>query len=349
MHSGRRRTLKSIAALSGSILAANRLSGSPAEFLVEDAAASAPPRDLPPEEPRGTARERTSRLYDFSSHRAVSNLKLDETHVEDAFRDALGGQGDLVRIVGDVRQVNPLKHLQGAAIGKFTKDDPIEDSCVLYSSGAKDGEIVKSSWAGDKYTVDSRKNIRSRTNLSLGHPGGIQTIGDYVVVPAYRDQLAEVHVYHFNTSPALILVKAFVPIEKAYTAGITNTSDDSGEYYVLALGVSSSGRDFHFYLTQHNIPISSSSCEFHFHGTLSFTRNYSDSISLFADKAGNVYFLGLREDESGYEFADLYRLRISRSLQNGSDPVFAETQLAKLQVHAELDLSFRWGGSALIT
>ena len=108
MHSSRRRALKSIAALSGSILVANRLPGSPAGPLVEEAAASASPRCLPP--PWDPAREITSRSFDFSDHPAVSNLKLDEAHVKDVFTDALGGEGLIVQMVGDVEQNDPRDH-----------------------------------------------------------------------------------------------------------------------------------------------------------------------------------------------------------------------------------------------
>ena len=299
-------------------------------------------------------------LSDFSTDRVVTNLKLDGNHVEQALRGALKKgdelrQGQNVKVFGRFAHTFTT-HIQGVAFGHLAEPNPLDASCAILSTTANDGEIVTCKRSGDNYDVQDRIGVkRGRENLT--HPGGIQAIGDYVVVPAFKKKSSEgdkgeIHFYRYT--PDLVLAHAFEPVKKAYSSGITNVTDENGEFYVLALGVSSSGTDFHFYLSPHNIPISDNRCQFEFQGMHSFQQKYTDNISLIADQAGHVYFLGLREEDDGSEFADLFRIKVARD--NGSeipetdDPLTeVKTLVDDAEVDTPADISFRWGGSALVT
>jgi hypothetical protein len=70
---------------------------------------------------------------------------------------------------------------------------------------------------------------------------------------------------------------------------------------------------------------------------------YPNSMSLLADAAGQVYFLGLHRSHSGKDWADLFLLNLDAPEEH------MLTKLAHFHAIAKSGASFRLGGSALVT
>ncbi len=248
----------------------------------------------------------------------------------------------------------------------------IRDHYALATTSAADGAIIAAKGHQEQFLLDSVEPAGG-----FGHPGGVQTIGSYLVVPVYDhpedDQRAEIRFYKYGSQIELVEHLTIKRRGKRfYCVGITNCTGPDGEYYLLAVVTHNEGDVIEFYRTEPGLPLSDQRCSFvkreergRDDHTPDKTWNYQtveqdpqhaddwqpdrnwggypNSISLLADEAGQVYFLGLHRTRSGDDWADLFLLDIDapegRMLR----------KLANFHAIAKDGPSFRYGGSVLVT
>jgi len=278
----------------------------------------------------------------------VSNLKLraPDDEVENyavAALEQLNREGVVAQVIGDFP--NDFNgHLQGIAI---------RDKHAILTTSAKGGYLIPS-----KAEVSGLRFATKRSELkqipNFNHPGGIQTIGSYVAVPVYNG-VAEVHFYNYKQGfePAACPDIKIEKANRAYSVGITNISNEEGEFYILAVGVDSGGKRFDFYRSAPlNRPIDHNECYFKRLGRWEFEElSYPNSISLIADEGETIYFLGLHTSGIkgdlgiGEDWVDLYRVDMDESEQPTRIKL---TKLANFHATCREGPAFRWGGSALV-
>ena len=254
-------------------------------------------------------------------------------------------------------------HFQGVAI---------RDGFAMVTTSAEGGAIVSAKGNQKEFLLD---NVEPTDGFE--HPGGVQTIGSYLVVPVYAhesdDRRAEIRFYKYG--PQIELVDHLTikrDGKRLYCLGITDCTGPDGDYYILAVVSHNEGHVIDFYRTEPGIPLSDHRCSFvkpaerHLNDHTPYKtwryetiqhdpqqvadwqpdRNwggYPNSVSLLADEAGQVYFLGLHRNDSGKDWADLFLLNLD------APEVCMLTKLANLHVIAKDNASFRWAGSALVT
>ena len=180
------------------------------------------------------------------------------------------------------------------------------------------------------------------------HPGGIQTAGEYVVVPVYSQagpRYSEIQIW----SPRLVRCeKTLVLNENAYCLGITNVHDLG---HLLAVSVKEEGDRIRLFRTEDEL----SACNFGLVGTATVVPGCPNSMSLIADTDNNVYLLALYlcgEAGVGDDIVQLYRVGQWEDLlvSGNRDRVVKLVKIgSECNVKCEAgaaEPSFRWGGSA---
>lgn len=281
----------------------------------------------------------------------VSNqkMKAPDDEVENyavAALELLKPEGAVGQVIGDFP--NELKgHLQGITI---------RDKHIVLTTSAKGGYLIpgKAEVGGLRFT-SNKAELKEIPNFN--HPGGIQSIGSYFAVPVYNGE-AEVHFYNYKQGfePAACPVIKIEEGKKAYSVGITNASNEEREFYILAVGVDSDGKQFDFYRSDpFDRPIDHDECNFERLGRYEFEDiSYPNSISLIADEAENIYFLGLHtsgpaEDLGiGEDWVDLYQVDLDKSSDSEQRTKIVLTKLSNFHAICREGPAFRWGGSALV-
>ncbi len=255
----------------------------------------------------------------------VSNIRLkapdNTTNYAKTALEGLQKDGVVVKVLGNGKSIPHAtgfgrleRHLQGVAI---------LDSIAAVTTATGDGLILNSK--DDDGSTPDVSYLGKKPVPNFDHPGGIQTIGSYVVVPAYNDQTKEVQFYENirELKKAEHLTIGFDKRDKrVYSVGISDAADENGDFYLLALGVDSKGKVFDFYRSQPNLPLNHQDCRFKFLKSSTFKKEgYPNSISLLADEANNLYFLGLHTTGRlaslglGKDWADLYQINLQKSGQ----------------------------------
>ena len=118
------------------------------------------------------------------------------------------------------------------------------------------------------------------------HPGGIQAIGRYAVVPVYpntRPSCSEIQVW----SDTLERTNVFrIRDREAFAVGITNIGNRG---YLLAVVVRDDGKEIRLYWASGALE----QCAFSPIATYMPARGYPNSITLLADTKDTPYLLGL--------------------------------------------------------
>ena len=285
----------------------------------------------------------------MSFNQDVSNLRLsapdNTTNYAKTALEGLQKDGAVVKVLDNGKPIphetgfRRLKsHLQGVAI---------RDSIATVTTSTGDGLILtsKNDSPAPDFSYQGKKQVPA-----FNHPGGIQTIGSYAVVPVYKDQTTEVQFYE-NTRDLKKAEHLTIRLNKrVYSVGISDATDESGDFYLLALGVDNKGKVFDFYRSQPNLPLDHQDCAFQFLNSWKFKKEiYPNSISLLADEANNLYFLGLHTTGRfaslgwGKDWADLYQI----NLQDPEQKMLKK--IAKFHAICHSGPAFRWGGSARVT
>ncbi len=273
------------------------------------------------------------------------NTKLIPNAVVSAL-EQLEGRGVNGRIVGrDIPTASNLKdHIQGVAI---------RDSYAMVTTSARGGFVLTAKGSGRTFTYETRKAVGD-----FDHPGGIQTIGDWLVVGVEDQGRSEIRFYRYRERLALVnrltIVRNKV-LGQAGSVGITNYGRLETERYLLA--TCPDDHRVHFYrTTQPGVPLSAPGCSF---GTQPFLKwnakrvpksqrtnwkpddtwgKYVNSIALLSDTLGKPYFIGLYRRNFRH-YADLFVIDLDRRVL---------TKLTRVQVECKDGASFRWGASALV-
>ncbi|MCH7677620.1 hypothetical protein IH879_22105 [candidate division KSB1 bacterium] len=279
----------------------------------------------------------------------VSNVRLKapdkNTNYAKAALEGLQKDGVVAKVLGNGKSIPHAtgfgrlkRHLQGVAI---------RDSIATVTTSTVDGLILtsKNDSPASDFSYQGKKLVPD-----FNHPGGIQTIGSYAVVPVYNDQTTEVQFYE-DTQELKKAEHLTIRLNKrVYSVGISDAADEKGDFYLLALGVDSKGKVFDFYRSQPNLALNHQDCRFKFLKNSKFKKEgYPNSISLLADEANNLYFLGLHTTGRlaslglGKDWADLYQI----NLQESGQKMFKK--IANFHAICHKGPAFRWGGSARVT
>lgn len=280
-----------------------------------------------------------------------SNCKLRPNAVVPALQRLTGRpvEGKIVgRHIPVPRPFDLKNHLQGVAI---------RGSYAMVTTSARGGFIVTATGDGREFRYETRRTVHG-----FDHPGGIQTIGDWLVVGVEDQGHSEIRFYRYREKLRLVNRLTIVrdrALGQAGSVGIANYKSSNQERYVLA--TCPDERRVHFYRTQPGLPLSSRSCDF---GTQPFFRwnaqrvpvrdrrdwkpdktwhGYVDNMSLLADTSGGLCLLGLYK-KGGDHYADLF----SVAIESARAPRGVLTKLACVQFDCRGGAGFRWGASALV-
>ena len=271
--------------------------------------------------------------------RADRNTKLLPNAVVSAL-EQLEGSGVTVKIVGRgiPTASNPMDHIQGVAI---------RDSYAMVTTSARDGFVLTAKGSGRTFTYETRKTVGD-----FDHPGGIQTIGDWLVVGVEDQGRSEIQFYRYRERLALVDRLTIVrnkALGQAGSVGITNYGRLETERYLLA--TCPDDHRVHFYQTAPGVPLSAPDCDF---GVRPFFKwsakrvpksqrtnwrpddtwgKYVNSISLLSDTLGKPYLIGLYRRNLRH-YADLFAVDLDRRVL---------TKLTRVRVKCDDGASFRWG------
>lgn len=180
------------------------------------------------------------------------------------------------------------------------------------------------------------------------HPGGIQAIGDHLAVPVYGGSgTPEVQIRRASGNFPVV---NRIATGKPYCVGITDVVVNGDHFFVLAVSVSSSGKTVHIYHSTPGQPLGSPSCDFVLkqklvsRSPINVNRDfmgYPNSISLYADTAGGVYFVGLYN--ANFDYADLFEVDLT--VEKGKQMM---NKLAHRKANRPNAAGFRWGASARV-
>ena len=227
-----------------------------------------------------------------------TNLRIANQKVRDApaalFRlNSMGVKSRIVRNAetGIAKKGGFRSHFQGVARR--------DDHAYLTLSGKADGAVILAAQEGDEFVYRRRKAV-----VGYNHPGGIQTVGEYVAVPVYGCPRggAKVLIYDRDLGRCS---EHNLEESKAFCLGITNIKypGDHGERYVMAVVTVSDGTRIDFYRSQPGQDLASRDVTFERFGSWSWEKpddhrieefyGHANSISLLVDEEDNLYLLGL--------------------------------------------------------
>ncbi|MDP6701809.1 MAG: hypothetical protein QGH25_19310 [Candidatus Latescibacteria bacterium] len=192
---------------------------------------------------------------------------------------------------GFAKKADLRSHFQGVARR--------DDHAYLTLSGKVDGALFLSLQRGHNFVYDTRETI-----VGYNHPGGIQTIGEYVAVPVYGSSHGDAKVLIYDRDLSRFSEHALVD-SKAFCLGIANIDyrDGHGERYIMAVVSRSDGSRIDFYHSQPGEDLASRGVTFEQFGRWRWTRprgqrsneffGHANSISLVVDEKEKLYLLGL--------------------------------------------------------
>ena len=247
------------------------------------------------------------------------------------------------------RPLHLKNHIQGVAI---------RGSYAMVTTSVRDGFIVTATGDGREFAYETRRAVNG-----FDHPGGIQTIGDWLVVGVEDRGRSEIRFYRYRERLKLVKHLTIVRdklLGQAGSVGIANYKSSEGERYLLA--ACPDPRRVHFYRTQPGVPLSDPSCSFEAKPFLRWSAqrvpvkdrtdwkpdkswgSYVNNMSLLADTSGQLYFLGLYRKGLTRHYADLFAV----DLDSTGTPRTVITKLSRVRVQCANGTGFRWGASALV-
>ncbi len=222
---------------------------------------------------------------------------------------------------------------------------------MYITTSASKGNIITARMTLDNLNYRVEKEPLRYENKT--HPGGVQVIGHYLVIPIYFKQYTGIEIRDIDSD--LKLVKQFRTERKPYCVGITTTRDNTGEYYVLAVVTHNKGKRVDIYRTPPNLKLSDPGCFFELRWTFNAPsktqdrklnwRGYANNISLLSDTSGNIYFLGLMNTNKlgvGDNIADLFLV----DLKQPEEKLFSRH--GSFRPGRDVEIGFRFGGGATV-
>lgn len=205
-------------------------------------------------------------------------------------------------------------HLQGMSV---YVGDSTRNRVVLSTSADKGKLIVGLAIPSNQHYKVKTKPVGYQTPKKV-HPGGIQVIGKYVVVPIYYTGYKGIEIRDIINN--LDVIKKFEINYRPYCVGITTIGKNSNEYYVLAIVTKPDGSRVDIYTSKPGYKLSDTQCNFSYFGTYRPNSNstywnyYSNNISLLSDTKDNIYFLGFYNTDKvfgyGVDKVDLHLMKL---------------------------------------
>lgn len=201
-----------------------------------------------------------------------------------------------------------VNHIQGYA--QYDSDDNIRYSILTHSVGtASYAHIVAGPKAGSE-------KWGFKTHLQdWRHPGGIQVIGDYLLVPSEQDASAQIALYDLRS----LAVKELRRVEtfdlavnhKAGALGITSFEDANGiEYYVMIVA-HLNGEDTVYHVYRALAANGIENAQFSEVGSFASVKDFQGFGLVTEETTNHIYMIGLWSPSEGATFADyayLYEL-----------------------------------------
>ena len=255
-------------------------------------------------------------------------------------------------------------HLQGIAVCSQGSD---QSDRFFVTTSARGGLVLSGVVATDggrteEYRVDCQSAVGSN------HPGGIQTIGQYAIVPVYdtkhESKRSVIQAWYESSGQNGVqlekkVIHTLPAGAKAYCAGICYREDFG---YLLALGLQSRGRLIGLYRKNNdgNEDGLLDGGKFIHFASVKTRKPHPNNISLCVDQDGTVSLLGFRLSGKfksigfGNDKVDLYTLSGSLLNKKTHAPQ-SRTRITRDEVHhlrcrpGGEQPSFRWGASARVS
>lgn len=252
----------------------------------------------------------------------VSEISLESIAVADPARErpyemadvqaafhSLPADGTLCNLEGFPGSYDPtVNHIQGYSLYNSSGGFPYvilthSVSTAPYAHIVAGPKLGDEKWGFKTYLRDWR------------HPGGIQVIGDYVLVPSEHDSSAHIALYDLRTLAVeeLRRVEQFdlAVDHKVGALGITSYRDAGGtEYYVLvAAHLDNENSVYHIYRAPAADGIEAA--DFTEVGAFPYDKDFQGFGLITEEGTNHIYMIGLWSPSEGATFADyayLYRL-----------------------------------------
>lgn len=183
------------------------------------------------------------------------------------------------------------------------------------------------------------------------HPGGIQAIGDFLLVPVENSGADDSYLHFYNmsgmndnTQPTLLAYSKHRNGNGAGAAGITNFTGSDGVEYYLMCAYDNGATDFYL---SNGLPLSDAGIVFQKVASHKFDESGYSSTCLLTDTSNNIYMIGFRVSGSvSYDdYADLYQISMNDNTPTGATKLDSRhfyTDHGK-GVSGIAGVHFRWG------
>ncbi len=174
-------------------------------------------------------------------------------------------------------------------------------------------------------------DLDGHSGMDLNHPGGMQVIGDFLVIGKETQlgssvQASEIVFYNLSgmaidTPPAWLSYSIARLGKKAGAVGITRFTNQSGESRYLLAVYDNGDIDFYVSNSQFSFVDNPSDGAFELFANCTASQSGYSSINLVTEDSGNIYMVGFRSEDSDgsyADFADLLRISLDEDNQTAS-------------------------------
>lgn len=186
------------------------------------------------------------------------------------------------------------------------------------------------------------------------HPGGIQTIGDYLLVPSEQDDHAYISLYDLRTLQVgeLRRVETFslATDHKVGAMGITSYQDPSGNEYYLLVAAHLDGTNSEYHIYRASAVNGIETADFQEVGSFNLDKDFQGFGLVTETGTNNVYMIGLWSPTEALSYAD-YEYLYQLNTENWSvEPVLSERHLISTGGAAGvLGVHFRYGAGVYVS
>lgn len=245
----------------------------------------------------------------------VSTVSLEALYVPGTARDRAVAVPDVRSAFGGLPVNGSLTNLQGFT-GNYDSISCHVQGYTQYDNAAGNSyALLTHSVTSAPYAhiVAGTKNGSDKYGFKTylkdwNHPGGIQGIGDYLLVPTEQETQAHISLYDLRSLPVQELRKVesfdLAVNHKAGALGITTYKDTAGtEYYLLIVAhLDESNSVYHVYRAPAARGIENAS--FAEVGSFGFQKDFQGFGLVTEEDTNDVYLIGLWSQTEGASYAD---------------------------------------------